>query len=387
MKLAVYIWRNVTRNKLRSSLTILSVSFSLALMTLLYSYLAMQNVAQREAEKHDRLTVLNKVGFAGLLPIAYVDRIGRMDGVAAASPLSWFGGNYMNKQALFAQFGVDPQTIFKIFAEYAIPADQIAAFQSDKQGCVADQQLAEQLGWQLGDRIPLEGTIYPCNLDLRLVGIYRAPSNTGSLWFNWHYLDEQLRQTAPDYAGNSGMVYVKCKVSDEVALVSERIDASFANSENATRTRTEAAFQKMFADMLGDVQSYIRYISLAVVFALTLVAATTMAMAMRERTTEIAVLKAIGFSKIRVLSLVIGESTMIAVLGSLLGIAGGLGALQLLSTIPIAAALFPIPVVDLVGLWLLGLLLLGAAIGLVSGIAPAVMAAQRSVVDGLRRVV
>lgn len=386
MKLLVYIWRNVMRNKLRSMLTILSVSFSLALITILYGYLAMQNVALEEAEKHDRLAVLNKLGFASLLPIAHAERIDRMDGVAAVSPFSWFGGNYQNQRALFAQFGVEPETIFEIFEEYEISADQLAAFQAEPQACVADAMLADQMGWQVGDRIPLEGTIYSPNLDLKLVGTYQGPSNTGSVWFNWNYLDEELKQ-ANDFSGNAGMIYVKCKVSDEVAIISEQIDARFANTEYATRTRTEAAFQKMFSEMLGDVQAFIRYISMAVVFALTLVAATAMAMSMRERTTEIAVLKAIGFSRQRVLALVLGESTMIACLGGMLGIAGGLGALHMLSQVPIAAPLFPIPVSALAGGWLIGLVVVAAGIGCASGFVPAVLAAQLSVVNGLRRVV
>lgn len=386
MKLFTYIWRNVTRNKLRSSLTVLSVGFSLALMTILYGYLAMQKVAEAEAAKHDRLAVLNKLGFAALLPIAHVERIRKMEQVSAATPFSWFGGNYKSQQMPFAQFGVEPKYVFDVFQEYEIAGDQIEAFKNDKQGCVADRWLAEQMQWEIGERIPLEGTIYQYDLDLRLVGLFEAPSNTGSLWFNWNYLDEEL-QKAGTFSGNAGMIYLKCKVSDDVAIVSEEIDDTFANSENATRTRTEAAFQRMFADMLGDVQTYIRYISLAVVFALALVAATAMAMSMRERTTEVAVLKAIGFSRQRVLALVLGESTMIAILGGLLGIAGGLGALHLLSSVPIAAQMFPIPVSALVGTWLAGLVAVAAGIGFVSGVVPAVLAAQLSVVNGLRRVV
>ena len=387
MKLLKYIWRNVTRNKLRSSLTILSVGFSLALMTILYGYLAMQKVAEAEAAKHDRLVVLNKLGFASYLPIAYVERLRKMDGVVDATPFSWFGGNYKDQQMFFAQFGVEPKVAFDVFDEYLMPAEQVAAFKENRQGCVADKRLAEQMDWQLGERIPLQGTIYQYNLDLELVGIFEAPANTGALWFNWNYLDEELKRGGTGFSGNAGMIYAKCKVSDEVAIVSEEIDAMFANSENATRTRTEAAMQRMFADMLGDVQTYVRYISLAVVFALALVAATAMAMSMRERTTEIAVLKAIGFSKQRVLALVLGESTMISILGGLFGIAGGLGALQLLSSVPVAAALFPIPVKDLAGMWLVGLVMVAAGIGFVSGLVPAVLAAQLSVVNGLRRVV
>ncbi len=387
MKLLIYIWRNVTRNKLRSALTIMSVGFSLALMTILYGYLAMQNVAEQEATKHDRVAVLNKLGFANPLPLSYVHRIAKMDGVVSATQFSWYGGNYKNQQALFAQFGVEPETVFDVFAEYEIPDDQLAAFKNDRRACVVDHRLAEQMQWKIGERIPLEGTIYPYDLDLTLVGIYQAPSNTGSLFFNWNYLDEELKNSANGFDGNAGMVYAKCENSDDVAGVCEEIDAMFANSENTTRTRTEAAFQRMFADMMGDVQAYIRYISLAVVVALAFVAATAMAMSMRERTTEVAVLKAIGFSKQRILALVLGESTIIAIIGGIFGVAGGLVALQMLSSVPIAAMMFPIPVWSLGGPWLLGLVGLAACIGFASGIVPATLAARLSVVDGLRRVV
>ena len=323
-------------------------------MTILYGYLAMQGVAQAEAQKHDRIVVLNKLGFAAPLPIAHVDKVRKMEGIDAASPFAWFGGNYQSKPALFAQFAVEPEYIFDIFAEYDIDEEQVSAFKKNKRGCVVDQQLAEQMGWSIGDRIPLEGAIYPVDLDLQMVGSYKASSNTGSLWFNWNYVDEELKAFTGDFPMGAGSIYAKCTVSDEVAIVSEEVDRMFANSENATQTRTEAAFQRMFSEMLGDVQSYIRLISLAVVFALALVAATAMAMSMRERTTEVAVLKAIGFSKQRVLALVLGESTLVAFLGGVLGIAGGLGALHMLSSVPIAAALFPIPVVSLIGLGYLG---------------------------------
>jgi putative ABC transport system permease protein len=387
MKLLTYIWRNVTRNKIRASLTVLSIAFSLALMTILYGYLAMQTVALDEAEKHNRLATLNNLGFASPLPIAIVDKISKIEGVVAATPFSWFGGSYKSQQMAFAQFGVEPKVAFDVFDEYKIPAEQVQAFKDDRQGCVADRRLAEQMGWKLGDRIPIEGTIYPVSLNLNLVGLYEAPTNTGMILFNWNSLDDQLRANFEGFAGNAGMIYTKCAVADEVAIISETIDREFANSENSTRTRTEAAFQKMFAEMMGDVQAYIRYISLAVVFALALVAATAMSMSMRERTTEIAVLKAIGFSGLRVLLLVLGESTLIAVLGGILGIAGGLASLQLFSNVPIAAQLFPVPVLSLVGTWMLGLVAVSAFIGFISGLVPAVLAAQLSVVNGLRRVI
>lgn len=386
MHLLKYIWRNVMRNKLRSLLTILSVAFSLALMTMLYGFLSVQDVVQREAQKYDRIVVLNKMGFAAPLPIAHMEKIKKMDGVVTATPFSWFGGNFEDRRADFAQFSVDPNTFFEVNSEVAIPEDQLAAFKEKNNACVVDQLLAESKDWKIGDRLPLQGTIYQVDLDLEIVGIYKGPSNSGSVYFNWYYLDELL-QSAESFSGNAGSIQVKCKVSSEVPVMCEDIDAKFANSENPTKTRTEAAFSKMFADMAGDLQTFIRYISLAVMFALTLVTATAMAMSMRERTTEVAVLKAIGFSKNRVLSMVLGESFLIACIGGVLGIAAGLGILQLASGVPMAAMMFPFPISQMLGPWILGLLGVAGAIGLVSGVVPALQAARLSVVDGLRRVV
>ena len=387
MKLLKYIWRNVTRNKLRSLLTILSVAFSLALMTVLYGFLAVQDVTEREAKKHDRVVVLNKMGFAAPLPIAHLEKIKKMDGVVTATPVSWYGGNYESKQATFALFGVDPKTMFDIYPEYEMPAEQLEDFKNTKNACVIDDQLAEAMGWQVGDRIPVEGTIYQADLDLKVAGIYSGPANTGSLYFNWYYLDDMLQQSGTGFSGNAASVTVKCKVKDEVAVMCEEIDASFANSENPTKTRTEAAFSKMFTDMLGDVQTFIRYISMAVVFALSLVTATAMAMSMRERTTEVAVLKAIGFSSRRILAMVLGESFLIACIGGVLGIGAGLGMLQLASSAPAAAFFFPFPNSQLIGPWLIGLVVVAGLIGLVSGQIPAIRASQQSVVEGLRQVV
>lgn len=386
MKLIKYIWRNVTRNKLRSLSTILSVAFSLALMTVLYGFLAVQDVTEREAHKHDRVVVLNKMGFAAPLPIAHCEKIKKMDGVITATPYSWYGGLYESKRAEFALFGVDPATMFDVYSEYDIAEEQIAAFQETKNACVVDQQLAETMEWKIGDRIPVEGTIYQEDLDLQVAGFCKGPGNTGSIFFNWYYLDDMLKQSG-SFSGNAGCVAVKCKVGSEVALMCDEIDGKFANSESATRTRTEAAFSKMFVDMLGDVQSYIQYISMAVVFALALVTATAMAMSMRERTTEVAVLKAIGFSKQRILAMVLGESFLISSLGGVIGIAAGLGLLHFASSIPAAAILFPYPIAQLVGPWLLALIGVAGAIGLVSGVLPAIRASQLSVVDGLRQVV
>ena len=385
MKTLTYIWRNVTRNKLRSGLTVLSIGFSLALMTVLYGYMAMQSVWGKEAVKYHRLVVMNIQGFSGDIPIAYVDRVRQMNGVDAAVPYAWFGGDYQDKQMPFAQFGTDPQHVFQVWDEYEIDAEQLRSWQEDRRGCVVDRRLAEKYGWQIGERIPLKGTYLPMDLELTLCGVFDAPVYTDSLWFHWQYLDEGLKKAISRGTGNAGTIFAKVSGEDAIAAVCKAIDDRFASSEYPTRTQTEEAFSQMFADMLGNIQAYIRNIALAVVFSLSLVAGNTMAMSMRERTTEIAVLKAIGFSRGRVLWMVLGEACAIALCGGLLGIGLGCFCLQMLHGF--SSQFFQLPFQEIAGWWLVALFGVAAAIGLVSGLVPAIQAAQRSVIEGLRRVV
>ena len=384
MQTLKYIWRNVTRNRLRTLLTILSVAFSLALMTVLHGYMAMQSEWGKEAKLNNRIVVMNIQGFSGDVPIANVDKVRRIEGVKAAVPYSWYGGSYESKQMPFAQFGTDPQEAFNVWPELEITAEQLEAWQKDRQGCVADRKLADKFGWKIGDRIPIEGTFYPFDLDLTLRGVFDAPKYTDSIWFHWEYLDEGLKQQNAFGTGNAGTIFAKTESADAIPGIIQAIDRKFASSQTPTRTQTEAAFAQMFADMLGNIQAYIRIIGLAVVFSLSLVTANAMAMSMRERTTEVAVLKAIGFSRGRVLRLVLGESCLIAALGGIVGVAMGCLFLEMLHGVN--TQFFPFGIAEMAGPWLLYFLVIAAGIGIVSGLVPAVRAAQLSVVDGLRQV-
>lgn len=380
-----YIWRNVTRNKLRSLLTILSVGFSLALMTVLYGYIAMQDVWGEEAEQYSRIVVMNTQGFSGLLPIAYVDRVRRVEGVQAAVPYAWYGGKYKDEpQMTFAQFATDPTSVFDVWTEFEIDPAQLNAWKANRQGCVADRRLAKQKGWEVGERIPMTSEYNPFPLDLELCGTFDAPQNTGSIWFHWEYLNEGLKQAELDGTDNAGTIFAKAESASVIPAVVADIDNRFASSDNPTRTQTEQAFAQMFADMLGNIRAYIQVIGLAVVFSLSLVAANAMAMSMRERTTEIAVLKAIGFSRGRVLWIVLGEACSVALIGGVLGI--GMGCLLIQSLHGLSPQFFPIGIIDMAGVWLVYLIVTAVGVGLVSGIVPAVRAAQLSVVNGLRQV-
>lgn len=384
MRLLTYIWRNITRNKIRSLLTILSVGFSLALMTVLYGFMASQETWKNGASLANRIVIMNVQGFSGKVPISMVDDVRSMEGVCAAVPYAWFGGTLQEENMPFAQFATDAEQVFEVWPEMTIPKDQLEAFKSNRQGCVVDSRIAEKRGWKIGQRIPLKGTFYPVDLDLELVGIFDAPKNTDSLWFQWKYLDESLRALKSDAAGNSGTIFARVLNSPDIPGVIAAVDDRFASSETPTRSQTEAAFAQMFVDMLGNVQVMIRWIGLLVVLCLSLVAANSMAMAMRERVTEIAVLKAIGFSRRRVLVMVLGEAFLVSFLGGLLGVVMGCGLLHMMHlALP---QQFPFTIIEMMGPWILYGFGVAAAIGIISGVVPAIQAAQLSVINGLRRV-
>jgi putative ABC transport system permease protein len=386
MKYIPYILRNVRRNKLRTLLTILAIAVCLMLMTFLYGYLASMEAWGREAEKYNRVVIMNSQGFDGLVPFKTLDEIRQIPGVLAAVPFSWYGGKYGDGTQFFAQFGTDPEYVFDVWSEYPIPPEQLSEFKKDKQACVVDRGLANRLGLKVGDRVPLQGTFYPFNLDLKLVGIYDTPETVLCLYFNIKYLDEGLRQLGGDRAaaaGNCGTIFFKAASADIIPSLCQQIDDRYASSAHPTKTQTEKAFSQMFVKMVGNIQNFILFIAVFVTISLTLVAANGMAMAMRERTTEIAVLKAIGFQSGTVLGLTLGESILIASIGGLLGVAAGRGIYYLghmLAPMIIPTSSMPWSV-------MVSGMAIAAGIGLASGIVPAVLAARLSVVDGLRKIV
>jgi len=384
MKTLKYIWRNIRRNPIRSLLTILSVGFSLALMTVLYGFLAAQETWKNGAAQANRIVVMNIQGFSGRLPISSVDQVRSTKFVAAAVPFAWFGGSYQDEQMPFAQFATDPEHVFDVWPEYSIPPEQLEAFKTSRQGCVLDRRIAERRGWKVGDRIPLKGAIYPFDLDLEISGIFDSPKNTDSLYFHWDYLNEGLKQQSYPNIDNAGTIFARIASSDSIPAVIKSIDDKFGSSDTPTRSQTEAAFAQMFADMVGNVQVLIRNIGMAVVFSLSLVTANSMAMAMRERVTEIAVLKAIGFPRSRVLFMVLGEACAISMLGGFLGV--GMGCLFLQGMNRLMPQFFPFTVMEMLGPWISYGLIAAAVLGLISGIVPAIRAAQMSVIDGLRRI-
>ncbi len=387
MKFLPYILRNVQRNKLRSVFTGLSIAVSLFLVTVLYAYVNMQDEMGEGALKYARVVCTAKQGLTFPVPIAHVDKVKGMEGVKTVVPLAWFGGKYKDDKIPFAQFATDPDHCFEVFAEFTVPPDQLSNFQKDRTGCIVGEKIARKRQWKVGDKIVLKGDIYPVNLELTIDGIYTGPagSDLEMLFYDYTYLDELLKQSRSQMAGNAGTMFIKAQTPEMMPDLMQRINARFANSEAPVRAMTEQAFRQMFTEMLGNIRVFIRNIAIIVVAALVCVAGNAMAMSLRERTREVAVLKAIGFSRFIVLTLVLIEAIVIAVIGGFLGVMAARLLFQFtdMSMIGIPGfSSFYVPVSTM-----LFSMLLAAAIGLASGIIPAWRAAQVSVVDGLRKVV
>jgi putative ABC transport system permease protein len=370
---------NLRRKKTRTVLTVGSFAVALFLFGLLAAihFAFYQGI---EVAGADRLVVINRVSIIQPLPLSYRDRLLQLPGVKAVTSANWFGGVYQDERNFFPQFAVDHETYREMFPEFLIDDDQWQSFVGDRQGCVVGAALAQRFGWQLGDRIPIRGTIFPGTWEFNIRAIYRGSrpgDDEGQFWFRRDYLEERGPQWIK---GLVGWYTVRVDNGDDAAAVSRAIDERFANSPYETKTEPERAFAASFAKQMGNIEALILIIGGVVFFTLLLVTGNTQALAVRERTTELAVLKTIGFSNRFALVLVLAESLLVALVGGLLGIAAAK-----LVTPGLTEALPGFTVFLPTGDLLLGLLL-ALAVGLAAGLLPALSAMRLKVVDALRRV-
>lgn len=379
MKYRHLILANLGRKKIRTALTV--GSFAVALF--LFGILAVVRGAFQQGVDVagvDRLVVVNRVSIIQPLPLAYRDRLARIAGVTHVTFANWFGGVYQDERNFFPQFAIDRETYRQMFPEFVIPDDQWQAFLGDRAGAIVGESLAQRFKWKIGDRIPIKGAIFPGTWEFDIRGIYRGArvqDDTTQFWFRWDYLDER-RQFGK---GLVGWYTVRIGNPDDAVRLVRTIDEQFANSPYETRTDTEKAFAASWVKQMGNVQLLIMSIGSVVFFTLLLVTGNTMAIAIRERTRELAVLKAVGFSDGVVLALVITEAIVIAVIGGVLGL--GAAKLFTLRGDPTGGLLpffyLPPPTIGLG----LGLAL---AVGVMAGLLPALSAGRLRVVDALRRI-
>ncbi len=388
MKYLRLLLNNVLRNRRRTFLTITSIAVSLFLVaTLLTMLIEMENPPQTP-ESALRLLTRHRVSLANILPMSYRSKIAHIPGVEAVVGSMWFGGVYKDPKNFFAQFAVDADQFFQIYADLVLPEDQKAGFMSDRTGALVGGNLAARFGWKTGDRITLEGALFDFDPELTIRGIYSGGSDDGStLYFHWEYFNEGMKKVFP---GNSedvnftGFYVLRASSADKVPAVAEAVDELFKNTSSPTKTESEKAFVLGFIAMMGNVRLLVTSICSVMMFTIVLVAANTMAMSIRERVREIGILKALGFRRLQIMSLLLGESVSLSLTGAILG---SIGAKLLFAKARLAAAtggmfqqlnVRPETVAICLGIGLL--------VGIVSAGIPAWQAARRRVVDALRDV-
>lgn len=316
------ILKNAFRSKLRSSLTIVGLSLAIIAFGFLRTVVEAW-YAGVEASSASRLVTRNSISLIFRLPIAYKEKIRQIEGVEFVSYGQWFGGIYIEQKNFFANFAIEPKTYLELYPEYILSDEQKKAFLRDRKGAVAGQKLVERFGWRLGDNITLKGTIYPGNWEFVLLGVYKGRDKTtdeSQFFFHWDYLNEIVRKTAPVMADQAGFYLVGVKDPRFAGIVSEKIDRQFKNSLAETLTETERSFQLSFIYMTEAILIVIQLVSLIVIIIILAVVANTMAMSVRERLTEFAVFKTIGFGGGRIVLLIFGESLIITSIGCILGI-------------------------------------------------------------------
>jgi putative ABC transport system permease protein len=382
MKFLPLVWKNIWRKKFRTIFTLLSIFIAFLLFGILMT-IRMAFSFGVEVAGLDRLILIHKVTLIMPLPLSYQERLRQTDGVELVTHQSWFGGIYQEPSNFFANMAVEPESFLQIYEEFRVPPEQVKAWLADRQGAIVGRDLANRFGWNVGDRVPLTGTIFQPRdggqtWEFNIVGIYDGADTVDktNFFFRYDYLDENRTEGQ----GSVGWYVVKVADPSRAVELSRTFDEMFANSTAETKTTTEKGFVEGFAKQIGDVSTIMIAISSTVLFMFGLVAASTMAQSVRERTNEFAVLKTLGFSDASILSLVLGESLFIAFTGGVLGL--GVAWLFVQNGDPTNGMLpiFILPARDLsIGVGLMVLM------GLLAGVMPAFGAMRLRITDALRR--
>jgi len=332
MFLLKLLLRNAFRHRLRTGLTILGLVVAITAFGLLRTLINAW-YAGVEASSSTRLVTRSAISLTFALPLSYAPRIKAVDGVTTVSWANWFGGIYQSEKNFFPQFAVEPASYLQLYPEYVLKPEEKEAFIRDRQGAVVGRKLAAQYGWKIGDQIPLRGTIYPGTWTFTLRGIWtgaEAKTDENQMLVHYDLVNESIKQRFPGRGDSTGAFIVGIDQPANAALISQRIDAEFHNSLAETLTETEAAFQLSFVSMSDAILAAIQAVSFIIIVIIMAVMANTMTMTARERLSEYATLKALGFPPRFVVALLFGESLLIAVIG---------GALGLLATFPAVAGI------------------------------------------------
>jgi putative ABC transport system permease protein len=387
MKFLPIVWRNLLRRKFRTLFTMGAIFFAFLLFGVLMAIRSAFAMGVDMAGQ-GRLMVIDKVSIINPLPASYENKIKTVPGVTDTTHANWFGGYYQEVKNQFPTFAVDAESWLRIYSkEFEVPEDQKKAFMADRTGAIVGADTAKKYGWKVGQRVPVQGTIYrrPDGgpWEFTIDGIYdskiKGADRTNLLF---HYA--LLREVIPERSGMRDRYnwYVfTIDNPDKAPEIAASIDAMFANSPSETKTNTEKAFVSDWAKQVGDIGKIMMWIVAMAMFTILLVSGNTMAQAIRERTNELAVLKTLGFSEGRILSMVLLESALIAIVGGGLGLALSytfitLGGDPTHGLLP--AFYFPTPMIGA------GIVLV-LALGFAAGLLPALQASRLRIVDALRR--
>jgi putative ABC transport system permease protein len=384
MILLKMIFKNAFRHKTRTALTVLAVAIAILAFGLLRTVISTW-YAGVEASSATRLITRNAISLIFPLPLSYYNKIRQADHVEEVSYGSWFGGVYITEENFFANFGVEPGTYLDLHPEYIIPEEQKEDFLRDRRGFAVGRQLAERFGWEIGDVVTLQGTIYPGNWEFQLQAVYRGRDmsvDENQFFFHWEYLNETLERTNPAMADHVGFYLVGVTDPDLAAQTAEEIDEMFRNSPAETLTETEESFLLGFISMTEAIIQVIQLVSLVVIVIILAVVANTMVMTTRERTAEYAVLKTLGYSGTQITVLIMGEAMIISLTGALLGI---------LITYPAAAGFRQalksfFPTFNVAAATLLLDLGIAVLVAIAASLIPARQAIRIRIAEGLRRI-
>lgn len=376
------IRRNLLRNKRRTFLTMASLAMALFILSLLGVVNDAMNFADESAIP-DRLVVRNAISLTFPLPEAYEQRLRTIDNVVAVTPQNWFQGVYKDQRPenFFPRFTVEPETFRSVFYDYTWNEEEWETFAAQRTAFAAGRELTEIQGWSIGDMITIKGDIFPIDVELQLRAIFDfdEPGQERQIFFHRRYVEEAMGNP-----GQNGTYWLLLDDPEAAPAVIAAAEAMFENSDNQVRAETAEAFAASFTEMLGNIQFFFSMIGLAIVISIFLITANTMAMAARERTTEVSVLRTLGFRRNQVLGMVIGESLAVGVLGSALGL--GFTAVAIQGATPFLEQMgFGFGGFALDSQVLVTAVVIGIAVGLLSGVFPAVAAARLKIVDGLRR--
>jgi len=382
MKYLPLVWHSIWRRKVRTTFTLLSIFIAFLLFGILMTIRTSFGYGI-EIAGLDRLVLINKITLIMPLPLSYKLQLEQVPGVQTVTHESWFNGIYQDPSNFFANIAVEPEPFMKVYPEFIIPPDQVKAWLADRQGAIVGKDLAARFNWKVGDRIPLTGTIYQPKQgqtwEFNISGIYDGADavDKTQLFFRYDYLTENSRNGE----GLVGWYVVKIDDPSQSVELSRKFDEMFANSSAETKTTTEKGFVDSFATQVGDIGSIMIAIASTVLFMFGLVAASTMAQSVRERTSELAVLKTLGFSGATILSLVFAESLFIVLAGGLLGLLVAWLFVQRGDPTGGMLAIFVLPPRDIaIGIGLMVLM------GFLAAVMPAVAAMRLRITDALRRV-